>query len=160
MAEPKNIGRLTAGQELGFVEGGCRVLHQFDLARGLVSKAACRSARRAQGCQAVMHVVFVAGCGLRRRETRASALAQVQHAAEFLAHAHRPGEGHHAHAELAFDLVHQVERVLHLAVHLVDEGQDGRVARAADLQQARVCGSTPLAASITISAASTAVSTR
>ena len=53
-----------------------------------------------------------------------------------------------------------VERLLHLAVHLVDEGEDGRVAGAADLQQRRVCGSTPLAASITISAASTAVSTR
>jgi hypothetical protein len=39
------------------------------------------------------------------------------------------------HAEFALDLVHQRQRVLHLAVHLVDEGEDGRVARAADLQQ-------------------------
>jgi hypothetical protein len=54
---------------------------------------------------------------------------------EGLAHAHRPGEGHHFHAEFTLDLVHQRQRVLHLAVHLVDEGQDGRVARAADLQQ-------------------------
>ena len=39
------------------------------------------------------------------------------------------------HAELALDLVHQLQRLPHLAVHLVDEGDDRRVARAADLDQ-------------------------
>jgi hypothetical protein len=68
--------------------------------------------------------------------TRIWSLAQVEHAAEELGHAHRPGEGHHRHAQLALDLVHQRQRLLHLAVHLVDEGEDGRVPRAADLQQA------------------------
>ena len=67
--------------------------------------------------------------------TRICSLAQVHHAVESLAHADRPGEGHDRHAELALDLVHQRERLLHLAVHLVDEGEDRRVARAADLQQ-------------------------
>ena len=68
--------------------------------------------------------------------TRMRCCAQVDHAVEALAHAHRPGEGHHGHAQLALDLVHQVQRVAHLAVHLVDEGDDRRVARAADLEQA------------------------
>ena len=50
---------------------------------------------------------------------------------------------------------------LDFAVHLVDEGDDGRAARPADFQQAAgSAASTPFAASITISAASTAVSTR
>ena len=40
------------------------------------------------------------------------------------------------HAQLALDLVDQLERLPHFAVHLVDEGEDRRVARAADLQQA------------------------
>jgi hypothetical protein len=59
---------------------------------------------------------------------------------EGLAHAHRPGEGHDLHAEFTLDLVHQRQWVLHLAVHLVDEGQDGGVARAADLQQPACLG--------------------
>jgi hypothetical protein len=50
---------------------------------------------------------------------------------------------------------------LALAVELVDEGHDRRVAQAADLQQLdRLRSSTPLAESITITAPSTAVSTR
>ena len=53
-----------------------------------------------------------------------------------LAHTDRPGERHHSHTQFALDLVHDVHRVLHLAVHLVDEGQDGCTARTADLQQA------------------------
>jgi hypothetical protein len=36
---------------------------------------------------------------------------------------------------VVLDLVEQVERVAHLAVHLVDEGDDGRVALAADFDQ-------------------------
>ena len=35
------------------------------------------------------------------------------------------------------DLVDEVQRVAHLAVHLVDEGEDGRVPRPAHLQQAQ-----------------------
>jgi hypothetical protein len=53
-----------------------------------------------------------------------------------LALAHGPGHGAAGHAELALHLVEDVERVAHLAVHLVDEGDDGRVALAADLDQA------------------------
>ena len=38
-------------------------------------------------------------------------------------------------ASLSRDLVQQLERVLRLAVHLVDEGDDRDVAQAADLEQ-------------------------
>ena len=66
--------------------------------------------------------------------------AQIHDAAEGLALADWPGHGHAGHAELALDLVEDVERFAHFAVHLVDEGDDGRVALAADFDQAaRLC---------------------
>jgi hypothetical protein len=52
------------------------------------------------------------------------------------------------------------QRLAHLAVHLVDERDDRRVAQPATSSSLIVCASTPFAASITITAASTAVSTR
>ncbi len=48
--------------------------------------------------------------------------AQVDDAAEALALAHGPGHGHAGHTEFAFHFVQDVQRVAHLAVHLVDEG--------------------------------------
>ena len=60
-----------------------------------------------------------------------------------------------------FDLVEQVEGVTRLAIELVDEGDDGDVAEPADFEQlpgARF--DTACAASITITAESTADSVR
>ena len=54
---------------------------------------------------------------------------------EGLAHADGPSEGNDGHAEFAFDLIHHIQRRLHLAVHLVDKRQDGGVPSPADLQQ-------------------------
>ncbi|MPM42899.1 hypothetical protein SDC9_89571 [bioreactor metagenome] len=62
--------------------------------------------------------------------------AQIDDAAEALALANGPGDGAAGHAQLALNFVEDVERVAHFAVHLVDEGDDGRVALAADLDQA------------------------
>jgi hypothetical protein len=59
-------------------------------------------------------------------------LARVIRAVEQFAHADRPG-GHDSHTEFALDLVHDVHRVLHLAVHLVDEVRIGVRAPATDL---------------------------
>jgi hypothetical protein len=78
----------------------------------------------------VLRPAFAAGLEHRHRLR-----AQVHDAAETLALADRPGHRHAGHAELALDLVEDVERLAHLAVHLVDEGDDGRVALAADLDQ-------------------------
>ena len=63
--------------------------------------------------------------------------------------------------EHRLDLVQQFQRLAHLAVELVDEREDRAVARSRHTSNSLlVCASTPLAASITITAASTAVSTR
>jgi hypothetical protein len=86
-----------------------------------------------QAEQHLVGVVMAVGAG---HEDAHAFLAQIHHAVKSLAHADRPGERHDAHAELALDLVHQRQRFLDLAVHLVDESEDRRVARAADLQEA------------------------
>ena len=134
-AEPKNIGVCRPARKASRSNGGAAsrsssispcgllVLHAEALGVGRVVEAV-RGSRRRRGARSSPGA-----------EHAHLLLAQVHHAVEALAHADRPGEGHDLHAELALDLVHQRQRLLDLAVHLVDEGQDRRVARAADLQQ-------------------------
>src|SRR3990167_151997 len=75
-----------------------------------------------------------------RGEHRHGLRAQIDDAAKALALAHGPGDGAAGHAQFALHLVQDVQRVTHFAVHLVHEGDDGRVALAADLDQAaRLC---------------------
>ena len=59
----------------------------------------------------------------------------VVHPAELLPRAEGPGDGVRLDAEDAFELVHEVERGLCRAVHLVHEGEDGDAAHAADLEE-------------------------
>jgi hypothetical protein len=97
---------------------------------------------------------------LARREAHQLVVQQVDRRRGRLAHAERPGDRRAVDLQHRLDLLEQLERLAHLAVELVDEGDDRRVAQAADLEQLDGLRSTPLAASITITAASTAVSTR
>ena len=127
--------RLLAGEELRAVERRRRVGQQLDLAGGLLVLHA-EALGIGRVVEAGEDLVGIAVAVLAALEDAHLLLAQVHHAVEVLAHADRPGERHDLHAELALDLVHQDERLLHFAVHLVDEGQDRRVAGAADLQQA------------------------
>ncbi len=60
---------------------------------------------------------------------------EVVDAAEGLAHADRPGHRRALHAEHRFDLVQQFDGRARFAVQLVDEGQDGCIAHAADVEQ-------------------------
>ena len=86
--------------------------------------------------QAGQNFVVAAGLVFTGAENAHAFFAAVVHAMKQLAHANRPGERHHRHAEFLLDLVHHAHGVLHLAVHLVHKGQDGRVAGAANLQEA------------------------
>ena len=132
-AEPKNIGVWWPARKASRSNGRRGVAQQLDLAlRLLVLHAEARRVGRV--VEAVEELLAVVR--LRAAEQAHALFAQVHHAVKGLAHADRPGEGHDLHAEFALDLVHQRHRLLHLAVHLVDEGQDRRVARAADLQAA------------------------
>ena len=60
---------------------------------------------------------------------------QMDHALQALAHADRPGHRRALDAEHGFHLIQQLDRVLALAVELVDEGHDRGVAQAAHFHQ-------------------------
>ena len=130
---------LLAVQKLGLVERRRSARDQFELVLGLGELGA--EALQTDGVvQTHEHLFFSTTAVFTGGEHAHLVGAAVVDAAKGLAHAHGPRKGHHGHAEFAFDLVHQVQRRLHLAVHFVDEGQDGRVAGAANLQQAAGLG--------------------
>ena len=64
-----------------------------------------------------------------------AAVVQVVHAFKFLAHVDRPGKRVQAQLQLLFYFIHQVERVLAIAVHLVHKHNHGRIAHTAYLYQ-------------------------
>jgi hypothetical protein len=70
-----------------------------------------------------------------RRGTAHLVALNVVDALEVLAHADRPRERHGGDAQMLFDFVEQFERLAHFAVELVDEGDDRRLAAAADFEQ-------------------------
>ena len=57
----------------------------------------------------------------------------VNHASKGFAHAHRPSKWHHFHSKGIFNLIHQLKWSLDLTIHLVNEGNQWRIAGAADL---------------------------
>ena len=68
-------------------------------------------------------------------EVQDAALIAVVHAGKLLAAADRPVDGIGVDAELALDLLAELERVARLAVHLIDKGKDGDVAQSTDLEE-------------------------
>jgi hypothetical protein len=70
-----------------------------------------------------------------RVEEADAVIVEVVDAAEALAHADRPGHRRALDFQHGFDLVEQFNRRPAFAVELVDEGQDRRVAQAADVQE-------------------------
>ena len=85
---------------------------------------------------------------------------EVVDAAEVRAVAERPVHRRRGQAQHALDLVEQRERIQRRLVQLVDEGQDRQRVRLQTSNSFSVCGSTPLAASSTITTLSTASSVR
>ena len=59
----------------------------------------------------------------------------VEHPLKALAGADRPVDRAARDAEHSLDLVHQIERVVPVSVHLVDERDDGDLAHAADFEK-------------------------
>jgi hypothetical protein len=134
-AGAKEHRRLLRGDEGRLVEGGRGGGQQLDVLLGqliVVPEAGAQRVGLRQRHDFVALVIALVGAGL---EEAHLLLAQVDDAAEGLALADRPGHRHAGHAEFLLDLVEQFQRLLAFAVHLVDEGDDGRVALAADLDQ-------------------------
>jgi hypothetical protein len=106
----------------------------------MLSMALSKSApKRLVSCARSVSAMVSKSCGrplAARLEHRHGLRAQVHDPAKTLALAHGPGHGHAGHAQLALHLVQDVQRLAHFAVHLVHEGDDGRVALAADLDEA------------------------
>ena len=71
-------------------------------------------------------------------------VAQVQHPLESPTGTGRPVQRRRIEGQLGGDLVQQLDGVLRLAVHLVDEGDDRDVAQPADLEQLQGLGLDPL----------------
>ena len=76
-----------------------------------------------------------AGLGATAFEQADAAIGDVVGADEIAAAADRPGHRRGVERQRLLDFVEQIEGVAALAVHLVDEGDDGDVAQAADLEQ-------------------------
>ena len=131
----KQHGRLLAVQKRLHLKRGRCAFHQLQLVFGLrpFHTKAFGALGVVQPHQHFFIATHAVGAGVVDAHLVAAA---VIHPVEQLAHAHGPSERHHRHAQLALHLVHHVEGRLHLAVHLIDKREDGRVARTAHLQQA------------------------
>ena len=76
-----------------------------------------------------------AGLGAAAFEQAHAAGGDIIGAEEIAAAADRPGHRRGVERQRLFDFVQQIEGIAALAVHLVDEGDDGNVAQTADLEQ-------------------------
>ena len=107
-------------------------LHTLDSAGPFAAKALLQGLGMRQGNSVkVLRQAFTAAF-----KHRHGVGAQIDNSAKQFALANRPGHGHARHAQFALDFVQDVQRLAHFAVHFVDEGDDGRIALAANLDQA------------------------
>ena len=84
----------------------------------------------------------------------------VEHAAEVATAADRPIHGIRVDAQDILDLFHELKRIAGLVIELVHKGEDGDMAQRTDLKELLVWASTPLAPSMTMTAASAAMRVR
>ena len=126
--------RLPSGEVGAGIECGHRAADELDLVadrRGIVAEERARFIAREPFDRAV-------------RADAAAAVAlvnedlvphQVIDAGKFPAHADRPGNGSTTYPQYALDLIEQLDRRASVAVELVDESHDRRIAEPADFHQ-------------------------
>ena len=107
------------------------LVHQLLVQVGGEQLVQCGIAQLGLGLLDLLDAVGAAVAG----ESKHFAGVAVEHALELLAAADGPVHGVGLDAQNFFDVLHQLEGVAGLAVHLVDEGEDGDVAQGADLEQ-------------------------
>ena len=82
----------------------------------------------------LVHLAHAVGAAVAGKGQHLAGLP-VEHALEFLAAADGPVHGVGLDAQDLLDVLHQLKGVAGLAVHLVDEGEDGDVPQGADFEQ-------------------------
>ena len=127
--------RLPAREELGEVERRARAAQELDVVAQRARISPGNSSSRRGLARPSIELALVAAALLARREAHEPVVAQVEHAAERLAHADRPRDRRAVDRQHRLDLLEQRQRLAHLAVHLVDERDDRRGAQAAHLEQ-------------------------
>src|SRR6266436_3346080 len=126
--------RLPTGAVSVRIEALRGALHQLNLlaqgARLITEEVARRTAP-----QAVDDAVFTDTAALARGVHIDAILGQVVDATQLPTHADGPGDRRGVDAQHALDLIQQLDGRAAIAVELVDEGHDRRVAQAADLHE-------------------------
>ena len=135
------------------VELGIAALRQLDLL------APCRALRASRMASGSSSAVELRRSPSRRRRPCAAEL-EIVDALELAAHADRPAQRADVEREHVGDLVEQLERVAPSRSTLLTKVMIGTERSRQTSNSLRVCGSMPLAASITMTAESTAVSVR
>ncbi|KAG1254888.1 hypothetical protein G6F68_010635 [Rhizopus microsporus] len=126
---------LLAGAVRVQVEGVAGALHQFEFVAQVGQHLRTDLLGQAGGIDGREDGRVLAGEVAARFVQVHFAGQQVHHALQALAHADRPGDRGALDAEHGFHFVQQLDRVLALAVELVDEGHDRGVAQAAHFHQ-------------------------
>ena len=126
--------RLASGEVGAGIEGRHRPADQLDFLaeRRRVLAQECRGLRARQ---AVDRPVRADAAALAAAVGVNAVFAEVVDARQLTPHADRPGDRRALDAEHALDLVEQLDRRTPVAVELVDEGHDRRVAQPADFHQ-------------------------
>ena len=78
---------------------------------------------------------FLPGLRFARQKAQHFVVQQVIYALEAFAHADRPGDRRTFYFQHRLDFVQYFQRIAYFAIHLVDEGDDGRVAQATHFEQ-------------------------
>ena len=131
---PKEHGRLPGGT-IGLDVPGLRcALHKLDLREKLTGRVAQDLARRL-ACEAVDPAVLAHAAALARGIGIDAILEQVIDALQLASHADGPGDRGGCDLEHPLDLVQQLDRRAPVAIELIDEGHNRRVAHAAHLHQ-------------------------
>jgi hypothetical protein len=126
-------GRLPAVQEFLHVERMARASNELDVVpHGAYLVGKQRIEPRV--VQAFDQLAVVAYALFAGSESLQPLALQIENAAKALAHPDRPAHGRAVDAEHALDFLQQLDRRTDLAVHLVDERDDRRRAKAAHVQ--------------------------
>jgi hypothetical protein len=129
-AEPKNTGVRWPSRNAALSNG-----LQASAASSISESAASASCAGSRAATRGSRGPSTASASPSASILRTEIATQIERAGKIAAPSDGPGDRRGVERQHRLDLVEQFERVARLAVHLVDEGDDGNVAQAADLEQ-------------------------